>query len=62
MSDQRAVPQWEGYLDSLQETLESILYSIEANRRMGVRANIACLEAYDELDRYMSTIKSDLGI
>ena len=57
-----AIPDWEGYLSSLQETLEGILFEIEQDRHMGVRADIACLEAYDTLNQFLDAVKGELGI
>lgn len=57
-----SLSEWQGTLETLKETLEGILMGLELGRGEGIRPDILGLEAFDELDRYMSGVKRDLGI
>jgi hypothetical protein len=53
---------WAGTLETLEENLDGILITVRLGKEEGIRKDILCLEAFDELDRYLSSVKRDLGI
>jgi len=57
-----SLPEWEGTLDSLKETLEGVVMTVDLGRQEGIRADILALEALDELDGWLSRIKQDMGV
>ena len=58
----RSIPNWEGTLAGLKEILQETLFSIEQDKLAGVLPEIAALQAFDMLDTYLVSIKSDLGV
>lgn len=58
----RSTIEWQGIVSTLRETLEDVLLTMELQEGEGIAADIRALEAFDELDRFLSGIKQDLGI
>lgn len=57
-----SAPDWDEVLTGLQDTMKDILLSLELSAREGVRNDLRCLEALDELNRYLDSVKQDLGV
>lgn len=58
----RATPNWEGTISALEEVLEDVLDSLAMERAEGIRADVRALNAFDEIDRFMSAVKQELGV
>jgi len=61
-SGRMTLAEWEGVLSSLEETLEDVLDQLDRSKQEGIRADIRALDAFDELDRFLSGVKQDLGV
>lgn len=57
-----SLAEWKGTLEGLKEALESVQMGIQLSEDENVRVDLIALEAFDELDRYLSSVKRDLGI
>ena len=62
VSERLTLAEWEGVLLSLQETLEDVLENIKLAKQEGIRSDIMALDAFDELDKFLSGVKADLGV
>lgn len=57
-----SIPDWRGYLESLEDILEDILEQIDEDRVCNVRPDVSCLTAYDTLNQFLDAAKRELGI
>lgn len=64
MSTERfsGIPDWQAQINGLTEALEDVLELVAEDRRAGVRPDITCLAALDNLNRYLELIKQDMGV
>lgn len=56
------LPDWCGYLLSLREVLEDIIFLLDEDDRTGVSPDLSYLEASDRLNQYLDQVKQELGI
>lgn len=59
---ERSIPEWETILQGLEESLEGVLLLIDQGRANESRPDVLTLDAFDELDSYLSAQKRDLGM
>lgn len=62
VGNSRVNPNWAGVVSSMTETLDDLLDTLDMHRQLGTRPDIVALEALDELDRFLSMMKQDLGV
>lgn len=54
--------EWLIVLEGLEEALEDILSNLRIARKEEIPPDIIALELFDILDRYLGSIKKDLGV
>ena len=58
----RPVPDWGATLESVKECIEGVLMGIDMGMRERTRPDVLTLEALDELDGFLNSLKRDLGV
>lgn len=58
----RIIPDYCALILSLKEILDSVIYQLEEDDRMGVDPTVSFLEAADNLDQQLSAMRRDLGL
>lgn len=56
------MPDYTGYLLTLKEVLEDLLFRIKEDDATGVDPAVSCLEAYDLLEQHLDHVKRELGV